>query len=435
MSMHLLSSLRRALFASYPSASKQRKRATQYRRTLSMERLECRQMLSITPLSTISTNQDTSAKPQSKVFQYANEWWSVLPTSTGTWVYRLDGTTWTQTQRISTSTTTHADVKVVNDRAYVLLFDGVNSQLASLQYDGADNRFEPWSLQPQLVNITFSTGVETATLEVDSTGRMWIASDAVNSIEVRYSDLLYTHFSAPITVATGVTTDDISAIVQMTNNQLGVFWSNQNAKVFGFRLHVDGTDPTQWTTDERPGSQSALIIGHGLADDHIHMAVSSDGTLYVAAKTSYDKSGYAKMILLVRRPNGTWDNVYDVDGNGTRPVVVVDEAAGKVIIAYESTEGGGPILYRESDLGTINLSPVQVMMSGTLANVTSTKVTSTDEIVFMASGHSVLFKFDTTDPLPPPPPPPLESSAGGERGAGRHGCHWLASSAQWYGDR
>ena len=49
-----------------------------------------------------------------------------------------------------------------------------------------------------------------------------------------------------------------------------------------------------------------------MADDHLNVAVHSNGTMYVAAKTSY--SGSPKMILLVRRPNGTWDNMYSVDG-------------------------------------------------------------------------------------------------------------------------
>ena len=80
-----------------------------------------------------------------------------------------------------------------------------------------------------------------------------------------------------------------------------------------------------------------------MADDHIHLAVSADGTLYAAVKTGYDKSGYAKIALLVRRPNGSWDNLYYVDDRGTRATIAVDDVAGKLVIAYESTEGGGEI--------------------------------------------------------------------------------------------
>jgi hypothetical protein len=369
-------------------------------RNLSLERLESRQMLSITLLSNISTSANTGEKPQSKVFQYADQWWTVMPSSSGTWIYRLDGTTWNATQRITTNSSVHADVKVDGNLVHVLLFNGTATQLATLQYDAPDNRFDPWAQQPDVVDVPLASGVETATVEVDSTGRMWIASDAKTTVEVRYSDGDYTDWSAPITIASGINTDDISAIIAMPNHQIGVFWSDQSTDRFGFRLHADGADPNTWSADEVPAGQSALNIGSGMADDHMHLAVSSDGTLYAAVKTSYDKSAYPKMALLVRRPNGSWDDLYEVDNGGTRPVVVVDEAAGKLIVAYESKEGGGPILYRESPLGTIDLSPIDTMISGTLENVTTTKVTSNNQIVFMADNKSVLFTFDTTTGTP-----------------------------------
>jgi hypothetical protein len=368
-----------------------------------METLESRQMLSITPLQNINSSAGTGEKPQSKIFEYAGQWWTVMPNSSGTSVFRLDGTTWTATQQVTTNKSVHADVKLVGDLAHVLLYNGTSSQLATLQYDsGPDNRFEPWSVRPQLVNVPLSSGVETATIEVDTTGRMWVANDASSTVEVRYSDGPYTTWSAPITLATGISSDDISAIVAMPNNQIGVFWSNQSTNLFGFRVHGDGAAATQWSTDEQPASQSALNVGGGLADDHMHLAVSSDGTLYAAVKTSYDKSGYPKIALLVRRPNGTWDNLYQVDGSGTRPVIAVNETAGKLVIAYTSSEGGGDIYYRESPLGAINLAPRKVLISGGVNNVTTTKVTTNDEIVFMADEKSVLYSFDTSTPNLPP---------------------------------
>ena len=112
-----------------------------------------------------------------------------------------------------------------------------------------------------------------------------------------------------------------------------------------------------WSADEMPGSQSALNVGHGMADDHMHVAVASDGTLYAAVKTSYDKNGYPKMGLLVRRPNGIWDNFYGIDDSGTRPVIVVDEAANQLIIAHTTKEGGGDIVYNTSPLDVISFSP------------------------------------------------------------------------------
>ena len=121
---------------------------------------------------------------------------------------------------------------------------------------------------------------------------------------------------------------------------------------FGFRTHIDGTDPGNWTADEVPASQSAINgVGAGMADDHMNVAVASDGTLYAAVKTSYDTAGYPKMALLVRRPAGTWDNLYGMDESGTRPIVLLDEANGVLTFIYTQSEGNNPIVYRQSALG------------------------------------------------------------------------------------
>jgi hypothetical protein len=391
MTKHLLTSLRQSLFR---ATAKSKPRKPHRGRKLALETLEHRQMLSITPLANLSSSQDTGEKPQSKVFEYAGQWWTVMPISSGTWVHRLDGTSWTPAQQITTNKSVHADVKLVGDVAHVLLFNGNSSQLASLKYDAADNRFEPWSLRPQVVNLPLGSSVETATIEADSTGRLWVAYDRSSTVEVRYSDGNYSTWSAPITVASGIGSDDISAIVAMPNNKIGVMWSNQSTDRFGFKVHQDGAAPNAWSTDELPASQSALGVGGGMADDHLHLATTSDGTVYAAVKTSYDKSGYAKIALLVRRPNGRWDNLYQVDTSGTRPIVVVNEAAGKLIVAYTAGDHASNIVYKESPLGTIAFGARQVLMSGSLNNVTSTKSTSTDEIVFLASGRGALFSFD-----------------------------------------
>lgn len=371
-----------------------------------METLETRQMMSVTPLQTMSFSANAGEKPQSKIFDYAGQFWTVMPTKQGTFVYRLDGTTWTATQKISTSKSTHADVKVVDDLAYVLLYQGTSSQFATLEYNTANNQFEAWASQPNLVNIPLSKGVETATIEADSTGRLWIASDAKSTIEVRYSDGLHTTWSAPITVASGITSDDISTIIAMPNGTIGVFWSNQNAKRFGFKVHQDGAAATAWSADEVPGSQSALNVGHGMADDHMHLAVTSNGTVYAAVKTSYDKAGYPKIGLLVRRPNGTWDDFYGLSGSGTRPVIAVDELAGQLIIAHTNKEGGGDIVYSTSPLDVISLSPEKVLIPGSVNNVTTAKSTSTNQVVFLADSKSALFTFDTLAPVVTSAPAP-----------------------------
>src|SRR5690606_7240983 len=104
-------------------------------------------------------------------------------------------------------------------------------------------------------------------------------------------------------------------------------------------------------------------VGAGMADDHLNVAIASDGTLYVAVKTSYDTSGLTKIGLLVRRPSGTWDNLYHVDYAGTRPIVLLNEMTGRLIVAYTPNDGGGQVVYRETPLDEIAFSAIQPLMS------------------------------------------------------------------------
>ena len=120
-------------------------------------------MLSTTPLVDLSVSANTGEKPESKVWEYQGQWYSVLPNKTGTYIWRLDGTTWTQQLKLSTNNSSHADVKVDGDRTHILLYEGVKSQLATVQFDTGLNNYKMWTVQPQLVNINFTSGVETAT--------------------------------------------------------------------------------------------------------------------------------------------------------------------------------------------------------------------------------------------------------------------------------
>jgi hypothetical protein len=188
----------------------------------------------------------------------------------------------------------------------------------------------------------------------------------------------------------------------MPGGSIGVMWSNQKTDRFGFRLHQDVAAPGTWSTAEVPASQSALNKGGGMADDHINLAVASNGTLYAAVKTSYDSSSYPKIALLVRRPSGVWDNLYQVDTSGTRPIVMLNEAAGKLIVAYTSSDSGGNIYYKESSMHTIAFGSRGTLISGSLNNVSSVKGTFGDEVVAIAAGgskvKSVVFRFDVPAP-------------------------------------
>ncbi len=332
---------------------------------------------SITSLQTFAISANTGEKPQSKAWTYAGRWWAVLATAgSGTDLYRLDGTAWTSVLHLSDATDTHADAKVTaSGVAHILLYRGVNSTLVSVEFVSASTTYQMWTSRPTAVALTLDSGVETATIDIDTQGRMWLASDANTDVNVRWSDPPYSVWSSTITIASGISTDDISVVTAIQPlGKVGVLWSNQMTQRFGFKTHIDGGNPTTWSTDESPALQSAVNIGAGMADDHLNIKVASDGTVYAAVKTSYDTPGYPRVALLIRRPAGTWDNIYEVDQVGTRGIVLLNEMRGDLTVCYTLAEGQSDIVYKKTALSPISFGSRQTLISGGIYNeVSSTK--------------------------------------------------------------
>jgi hypothetical protein len=370
-----------------------------------------------TSTTTLTVSEDTGEKPQSKVWTNAGEWFAVLPNSSGTWIWRLEGSGWAPVLKLSSASGFHADVKATGNVTHVLLFDGGSTQLASVQYVAASRGYEFWSARPGLANLPLPGNSETATIDIDSLGRMWVCYEnkSARTVEVRYSDNNYANWSGAITVASGIGSDDIAGLVAMGGGQIGVFWSSQPTSRFGFRTHSDNADPNSWNAAEVPAAQSAQS---GMADDHLHLAAAADGTLYVAAKTSYDRSGAPEIILMVRRPNGSWDAAYEVSSLGTRPIIVINEQIDRLIVAYTQRDGGGDILYRESSTENISFAPSRVLISGSNNNVSSTKQSFTDELFILAGTGSKVKGTLLVGPVGGPPAPTNQAplvSAGSDR--------------------
>jgi hypothetical protein len=348
-------------------------------------------------LSPLMVSGSTREIPQSKVWTYDGKWWAVFATSAGTKVFRLDGTSWTDVLTLATSSNSRADCKVVGNLVHVLMFRGATatSYLASLEYDAVNQTYKRWAQRPSNANIVFEAGAITATLEADGTNRLWIASNTASSILVRYSDAPYSTWSAAIPIASGIISEDICAIAYLPG-KIGVCWTNQNAKRFGFKTHLDGDDPATWSANEVPASQSAINAGNGMADNYLNMVAGSDGTLYCAVKTGYDKNGLPAIALLVRRPNNTWDNMYPVTSSkeGNRPVVILNEATAKIKVMYSThldnfdNTRSGDILYRESSTSSISFGPPITLLAGNGINhceyTTSTHQTYNPAIVIFA---------------------------------------------------
>jgi hypothetical protein len=123
----------------------------------------------------------------------------------------------------------------------------------------------------------------------------------------------------------------------------------------------------------------------------LNIAVTSDGTLFAAVKTSYDTAGFPKVALLVRRPTGQWDNLYSVDTDGTRAIVEVSETQNRLLLVYRAGDSSGPIVYKESLMSTISFGPrITLLDDAALSNPSGIKGIFDDELVVIASGEGTL---------------------------------------------
>ena len=78
--------------------------------------------------------------------------------------------------KLSSNTSARADVKPAGSPAgsvvHILLYNGSSADLASVEYNAG--AYQAWSLRSSLTSISLP-GSETATIDGDSTGRMWLA--------------------------------------------------------------------------------------------------------------------------------------------------------------------------------------------------------------------------------------------------------------------
>jgi len=342
----------------------------------------------------IPFSDPTGQKPQSKLWYYDNNWWVVLSSGQGSDIWKLDGNQWSKSFHLNDLKNAAADVLSINGVTHILLYKSVNSILVSVEYDKKSGKYRFWQNRPNPLPVPLESAGETATIAMDGAGRMWLASDDESEMHVRWSDEPYQVWSEAITLVSGTKNDDICVITAFPNGDIGLLWSNQITKRFGFRLHKKGDEPHKWSADEIPAAQSAIDWEDGMADDHLNIAVASDGTLYAAVKTSYDTADYPLIALLVRRPSGRWDDLYYVDDEGSRGIILLNETKHTLLLVYTSYRDN-QIVYRMSDSRKIKFGPRNILITADSKekrcnNVSSTKQNITDEVVIIASVGDII---------------------------------------------
>lgn len=333
----------------------------------------------------------TDDKPQSKLWYHDGVWWGIFPDGGGIYFYRImQDSLVKQTfpdAMVDDRNSARADVLSHGDDLFVLMYKGSKARLSKYRYDAASQRYTRLPGFP--LNITLTSGSESAVIALDTTGKLWLAYEAGNSIRVRWSTHVDHTAMSPsdFIVYSPVGSDDIASVVSF-NNAIGVLWSDQTADNFAFRVHLDSAPEDVWEPVE------IAAQGGGVADDHLNLAVTTTHDVLAAVKT---RSGSNRVELFVRwfneGWNSFWDGPYVVTEQATRPIVVFDAENEQVYVFYTDwsvSTSQGTIVYKVAPLNSLtdfNTAEPLTVLSGSGMNFND--VTSTKHVVDSYTGVMV----------------------------------------------
>jgi hypothetical protein len=310
----------------------------------------------------ISGSGATGEKPQSKAWFAQGKWWCCL----GGKIFKKNGSGFSQIQTVTTSTSLLADAKWDGSHLMLLLagMDASSAKFYKFTYNSSSDNYTPVSGFP--VDLSLGGGAETITFDVDGSGQIFASFETGGKIKVIWTTSA-DHKSwntTGTTIGSGTSSDDISATAAMSGGQIGVLWSNQSDRKFHFRMHLPGAPETQWTADE--------IANTGYSsDDHISLAVTPDGRIYAAVKTS---GGGSTHLLLERKVSGTWNTYPVAPTGGTRPGLMYSREKDEILFYYNTAEGTSPVVLYQVPCGAIVLnSPTTIISNSDARNVTGTK--------------------------------------------------------------
>lgn len=264
----------------------------------------------------------TGQKPQSKVWYGHGSWWAALGADGGVYLWKYqDGALVAQPGPLPDSRATdECDVLEAGNHLFVAAHRDGSPRV--YKFEWADGAYRLLHGFP----VTLSAGVETSTLALDSTGRLWLATARAagshRQIHVTWADGDHRKWDAAgVVIETGVSADDICGITAF-GKQVGVFWSDQARDRFGFRVHQDGKPPGEWDEPEIVSDEK------GIADDHLRLAADDQGRVWAVTKDSRDQ-----FTLRRRNAAGRWDFRVPVPQRlGTRATVVLSDR--QVFVAY-----------------------------------------------------------------------------------------------------
>src|SRR5919197_1872552 len=391
-----------------------------------------------------SVSAPTGQKPESKLWFNDGRWWAVLfNTTTGRFeIYGFNKDTqatnaWTSTGvAVDGRRTAEADVKwVSNGKLYVVthIHEGATTtdKTVNVKRYGYTPGATPGTGRYTLETTkTVASGAfETAVLERDGAGHLWVTWTAANagggrSVFVTHtvaSDTDFvTPFVLPVANANNLSADDISTMIA-TGGKVGVLWSNQATTQLLFAVHNDADSDRTWTS-------KVLCATTRCPDDHLNIKAlegSGTGESFAIVKTSLNDIASpptAPLIVLYHVDMATLaidsHTVWTVADNATRGIVLLDRE-NRDAYAFSAAPccSGGVVYMKKAPFSNLTFS--SGLGTPFIKSTTDTKVnnpTSTKQSLDSTTGLLVLAGDDGTrtylhnflplgaaSPSPPPP--------------------------------
>ncbi len=329
----------------------------------------------------------TADKPQSKCWHHAGKWWAVLNPGTELRLFEFNGMAWTQHLTLAEVNSTRCDCLPVGDSVYILACTSNSTRVFKLVFSDGQYGFAPGWDSP--IDLPLQLSRETATIARDSTGVLWVATTEASKVNVYHSGSDERTWAGPFTVQDGIDSDDICLVTQLAAGSIGLLWSDQIRGEFGFATHNDREPVTAW-------NRETVASGRSMADDHLNVALASDGTLYAAVKTEFDTNGKVQLGLFCRAPGGFWSEIAPITilsstDTGTRPIVLLNEQAGEIYVFFTNwADKPYTISVKSTRTDTLEFprESIRLLRSTVdLNNVSSTKQTVNRDtgLVFLAS--------------------------------------------------
>ena len=264
------------------------------------------------------------------------------------------------------------------------------TELVSIEYVAGNNTYKLWSTRPT-ATVDRLPGSETATIDIDSTGRMWLSTETSSDIVVVLQRRAVLELLRAGHARDGYHRRRHLASSRRCPNGHRSACSGRTRTPSGSASVCTRTEelPTTWAADEVPASGSALNVGlgdgrrpperrgrcrrhplRGGQDELRHAGPSEDRPARPAPERHLGSS------LRSRRFR---------DARHRAAQRAVDHT---VRVVYSSSEGYNDIVVSSSPTSAISFGPRTVVMTGGLNDATSTKDNWTDQVLVLASSST-----------------------------------------------